>query len=128
MLNSLSEDEMTNKLINLTLLKVNAEIEGTLPTYPEDIYQKISQDSNFKNKLLAYVLTRIPNRYIATNEENIPEFWSESVFCSLHEQIEIEELIQQGVYYLVNKQETAYKFSRRSRKTDSAYSPSDWFG
>lgn len=116
---------MTNKLINLTFLKVNAEIEGILPAYPEDIYQKNFQDSNFKNKLLAYVLTRLPNRYIATNEENIPIFWSQPASWSILEQIEIEELIQQGVYYLVNKQETAYKFSRRSRKTNSAYSPSD---
>lgn len=119
---------MANKLINLTLLKVNAEITRSLPTYPEDIHQKISQDSNFKNKLLAYVLTRIPNRYIATNEENIPAVLPKSVFYSLPEQIEIEELIQQGVYYLVNKQATAYNFSRHSRKSDSAYTPSDWFG
>lgn len=120
---------MTNQLINLTFLKVNAEIEKNLSAYSsEEIHQKVSQDLNFKNKLLAYVLTRVPNRYIATNEENISTFWSQSTSWSILEQIEIEELIKQGVYYLVNKQQTAYKFSRHSRKADSAYSPSDWFG
>lgn len=88
--------------VNLTLLKINGEIENLLGhIYPAATYHKILNNSRLRQKLLTYILDRIPNRYAAINAEKIITISPESLYCSIREKIEIKQFVQQGVVYLI---------------------------
>jgi hypothetical protein len=93
---------MDMTLINLTLLKVNGEIENFLgKIYPVATYQKILRNPQLRQKLLAYILSRIPNRYAAFHSEKIISISPEPLSFSTGEKLEIKQLVQQGVVYLI---------------------------
>lgn len=54
---------MSLKLVNLTSLSVVEEIENILYNYPEYPYQAAFTISYWKQRLIAYVLSSVPNRY-----------------------------------------------------------------
>lgn len=113
---------MANTIVNLTLLKVIGELEYLLTIYPVQDYKEISNDPELQQKLLAYVLSRMPNRYITVDEENIPSLLSNSISCSSLEQLKIEELIKQGIYQLLNS--TNHRdFLHSHKNIMSMYSP-----
>lgn len=89
-------------VVNLTLLKINGEIE-TLSghIYPAATYQKILNNPRLRQKLLTYILARIPNSYAALNAEKIITISPESLYCSIREKLEIKQFVQQGVVYLI---------------------------
>lgn len=103
-LTSVVKEEKVTTSINLTLLKVNGELDSILATYPAQIHKRISTDPDFRNKLLNYVLQKIPNHSIEIDRETLSAISSQALYCSTLEQLEIEELIQQGVYYLINQE------------------------
>lgn len=94
---------MGTLIVNLTSLKVNGELESFLGTiYPNDAYQEILSHPKLRQKLLDYVLSKLPNRYAALNSDKIISIYpTESLYCSTLEKLEIEELVQQGVSQLI---------------------------
>ncbi len=94
---------MDMTLINLTLLKVNGEIENLSGNiYPVATYQKILRNPPLRQKLVAYILSRIPNRYAAFHSEKLISLSSpEPLSFSIREKLEIKQLVQQGVVYLI---------------------------
>lgn len=94
---------MSMLIVNLTSLKVNGELENFLGTiYPDDAYQEILSNPELRQKLLDYILSRLPNRYAALNSDKIISIYpTESLYCSTLEKLEIEELAQQGVSHLI---------------------------
>lgn len=89
-------------IVNLTLLKINGEIENLSGhIYPTTTYQKILHNQRLRKKLLTYVLNRIPNGYAAINSEKIITISPESLYCSIREKLEIKQFVQQGVVYLI---------------------------
>jgi hypothetical protein len=89
-------------LVNLTLLKINGEIENLSGhIYPAATYQKILHNPRLRKKLLAYILKKIPNSYAAIEAEKIITISPESLYCSIREKIEIKQFVQQGVVYLI---------------------------
>ncbi len=100
----LFEEEKTTTRVNLTLLKVAGEVESILATYPAQIYKRISSTPNFRDKLLNYVLDRIPNHSVDIDRETLSTISPQALYCSTLEQMEIEELIQQGVYELFRQE------------------------
>jgi CheY-like chemotaxis protein len=95
---------MSNKIINMTLLKVIKEIENLLGTYPENDSIKFLSGSEFRQKIIAYVLSRTSNRYrlIPTENQSLNSSWL--LEGSTLERLEIENLIFQGISKLLNKQ------------------------
>lgn len=92
---------MAAKLVNLTLLKVIKEIQNILDICPSQAHKKLADDPNLQQYLVAYVLTRVPNRHVAIEEEYLSLISPHSVSCSTLEQMEIENLVNQGIYYLM---------------------------
>lgn len=89
-------------VVNLTLLKINGELENLVGhIHPAATYQKILNNPRLRQKLLTYILDRIPNSYAAINSEKIITISPESLYCSNREKIEIKQLVQQGVVYLI---------------------------
>lgn len=89
-------------IVNLTLLKINGEMENLSGyIYPAATYQKILNNLRLRQKLITYILDRIPNSYAAINAEKIITISPESLYCSVREKIEIKQFVQQGVVYLI---------------------------
>jgi hypothetical protein len=93
---------MATTMVNLTLIKVLREMENILAIYPTQTYKKVAGNPDLQQKLVAYILNRLPNKYITVDDEQLAENLSQNIACSTWEQLEIEELVQQGIYYLVN--------------------------
>lgn len=56
---------MSKSIVNLTIPWVVAEIEQVLETYPHHPYQQAFANPDLRQELIAYVLTRIHNVYVA---------------------------------------------------------------
>ncbi len=110
---------MTTTVVNLTLLKVMGELENILANYPAQIHHKISQNSELRNKLVNYVLSKIPNQHVVIDKNNVPVFPPELLYASTLEQLEIEELIQQAIYRLI-QEENRHKSLINSKKIASS--------
>jgi len=59
---------MTHELVNLTLTMVLREISDVLEEYPEHPYQTAFLIHEFRQKLIAYVLSQVPNHYAIAGE------------------------------------------------------------
>jgi hypothetical protein len=90
-------------IVNITLMKVQEELDILLDIYPNKLYQKSLTDPDLRQELIAYVLNRMPNRYLALESENISLISSHNFIFSTQEALEIEKLIHQGIYYLNQK-------------------------
>ena len=95
---------MSLVIVNLTLLKLNEELEKFSEIHPETFYQRIIRDRELSQELIVYVLNRIQNRFIVIPEE---EVLSLDVRCvSTKESLEIENLLLQGIYQITNRHKT----------------------
>lgn len=117
---------MTTTIVNLTLLKLSEELENILAVYSEHTYQRTLNNPDLRTKLVAYVLNRMPNRYITVEEAEMPLLSSQSILFSTHESLKMEKLIHQGIYDLNDKQDS-YDFSHNYREFDTTYSSSRLF-
>ena len=95
---------MAMTLVNLTLLKVNEEVENFLASYPDLVDRTTFKDPDFRPKLIAYVLSRISNRYVAIETKNESSNFSRLPVYSTKEQLDIEERIYQGIFSLTKKE------------------------
>lgn len=98
---------MATKLVNLTLLKVIKEIKNILDISPTQVHKELAGDLNLQQQLVAYVLSRVPNRHVAIEEEYLSLISPNSICCSTLEQLEIENLVNEGVYYLMQSEKNS---------------------
>lgn len=116
------------KLVNLTLLRVNEELELLLDKHPDRTDQTQLQDPDFRQKLIAYVLNRIPNRYVAVEAENESSISSEFLIYSNQERLDMEKRIEQGIHSLTTNNRN-YNFSYATYiEINSPHYQSSWFG
>jgi hypothetical protein len=97
---------MPKAIVNLTMFVVDAEIEYIVETYYHPPYQYIFADSDLRQELIAYVLTRIRNVHITV--EKGKELWinAETMPCLTEIKLQIEDLIHQGIYHILQKYES----------------------
>lgn len=94
---------MSYQLINLTLPVVIAEIDNILEDYPESPYQIAFSLPEMRQRLFAYVLTHIPNRYTVQGEDLRLK---ESKFLHpspMQERLQMENLIHGGILHLLQE-------------------------
>lgn len=96
---------MANTLVNLTLLKVNEELQNILEFDLDAITQKIFADNYLRQQLIAYVLQRLPNRYLTIAPEKLALGIAHFAVFSTQERLKIENLIYQGIFQLLDSQE-----------------------
>lgn len=92
---------MGKQLFNLTLPIVLQEIENILVTYPEYPYQKAFSDEGLRQDLVAYVLSRIPNKYTVLE---VTDFFSKqniSPPCPSQQILDIEHYIHLGIRHIL---------------------------
>ncbi|MFB2937445.1 hypothetical protein ACE1B6_19530 [Aerosakkonemataceae cyanobacterium BLCC-F154] len=93
---------MEKQLFNLTLPIVIEEIENILATYPISPYQKLFSVNGLRQDLVAYVLSRVPNKYAVL--EATETFPHQSLFppYSSKQLLYIEHYIHLGIRELFN--------------------------
>jgi hypothetical protein len=103
-------------IINMTFLKVNGELEKlSTHIYPTSTYQKILRNPQLRQKLLAFVLSRIPNHYVAFSTDKIISISPESLNGNHSQRQELKKLIQQGVVHLILSEiNSASSFAERN--------------
>lgn len=106
---------MSLSIVNLTLLNVSAEIENLSAFYPAQIQREILANPDLRQKLLTYVLHRMNNHYVAQSPDIKPRLPAHILYCSTLEQLEIEELIQQGIYYLIKQQNSSSYLKKKTQ-------------
>ncbi|MEG3882306.1 hypothetical protein QT972_33665 [Microcoleus sp. herbarium7] len=87
---------MQKNLVNITLAAVTEEIEIILESYPKYPYQEAFSPSGLRQNLIAYVLSRVPNRYVAIDSESVP-CQTVEFRCSSEQLVHIENLIHTGI-------------------------------
>jgi hypothetical protein len=118
---------MAQTIVNLTLPVVTQKISQLLTTYPQRPHQELFNSPDVRQKLTAYVLSRLPVIYVTMDNSQAYDL-DPSVDCYSHKQNQqIEQLIHQGIDTLV-----AHRRSVRRRQSSplaaAANTPSNWFG
>jgi len=118
---------MAQTIVNLTLPIVTEKIDQLLSTYPQQPYQDLFNSPELRQKLTAYVLSRLPVIYV-TMESHQACNLNTSVECYSHEQHgQIEQLIHQGIDTLMALRRTLRRGQTPSL-TPTMATPSTWFG
>ncbi|HIK44348.1 MAG TPA: hypothetical protein IGR64_05595 [Leptolyngbyaceae cyanobacterium M65_K2018_010] len=118
---------MSQTIVNLTLPIVAAKINEALSDGLEGSEGRDLAIPELRQKLTAYVLSRLPVVYITLESEMACSMDTPTGCYSYEQQTQIEQLIQQGLASLLERQQT---WSRRQEQelVEAGASPSSWFG
>lgn len=90
--------------VNLTLLKVSEELDIFIANHTAYIYKKAFKQPEFRQRLLAYILKRIPNRYASLQSASkLSSISSQPGNFTQPEKIMIQKLIYRGFYQLYKR-------------------------
>lgn len=102
---------MSHKIANLTLTVLNKEIDQFLADYSERDYIYLTLSVNyFRLKLIAKILSQIPNRYIVVDESE--EFFEQTTLSKgiLQERLLIEDKIRENIPYILNEKKSEKQY------------------
>ena len=94
---------MLHGLINLTLPVVIEELEYVLDEYPEHPYQAAFSIPELRQKLIAHILSHVPNRYVV---EGAQEPSSNAQVCHsslLQERLRMEMVIRGSILHILRE-------------------------
>ena len=94
---------MSHKIVNLTLPLVLKEIENVLEDYAEYPYQVAFSVEEFRQKLIAHVLSNIPNRYTVMDDLQEPPKDAKFLHRSIAERLHIEQMIRGGILHILRE-------------------------
>ena len=94
---------MSYELINLTLSVVVAEIENVLGDYSEYPYQVAFSLPELRQRLLAHVLTHIPNHYTVAEEKLTIKNRNSLHLSSVQERLWRENLIHGSILHILRE-------------------------
>jgi hypothetical protein len=118
---------MSKTIINLATSIVIKEAEIILDTYPDHPYQQAFSIPELRQKLVSYVLCRVPGLYTVVDESEECIINSSASCCSEEQRRHITTLIHQGIRYIF--QENSTWIDRHiPEETNPSFAPSSWFG
>jgi len=118
---------MTPDIVNVTASAIATEVETVLETYPNHPYQQAFAIPELRQKLITYVLNRIPSNYVVTEQhqeslvslEPLPDFSAEEI-CP-------PALVHQGIRQVLRDSEDQVTH-HIPEDVDPSCAPSQWFG
>lgn len=115
---------MTKTIVNLTLPVVVDQIETALKDYPYHPYQQAFAIPDLRQRLIAYVLSRISNYYTVLEEGENSTY---SNNCSSDRILQIKNIVTQGIHDILQQY---WEWSDRHipSEIESGLAPSHWFG
>lgn len=129
---------MPQTIVNFALPIVAERIDEILAGYPFYPHQQAFSASERRQKLAAYVLSRIPGYYVTMDQAAACSLESPRNCYTAEQHQQIERLIHQGIEHLLTQAETWEPYSddylltdsssQPSAKADATMAPSSWFG
>lgn len=117
---------MSNLIDALTLAVIAEETENVLQSHLEYHYQQSFSMSDFRQKLVTYVMSRIYNTYPVI--EDVKPVSKPKFVCYYSQQkIQIQTLIHQGIQHIL-QQKLDWASHHISEEVELGYAPSHWFG
>jgi hypothetical protein len=118
---------MAKTIVNLAHRVIIRTAEDVLETYPSHPHQQAFANPDLRQKLIAYVLSRVPGAYVAVDELCEAPVNSESFCCSMDQRHQIEALIHQGIEKIL-RDNWSWAERHIPEKTSASFAPSNWFG
>ncbi|MBG1260810.1 hypothetical protein [Nostoc commune] len=94
---------MSHTLINLTLLIVIQEIENVLDEYPEHPYQSAFSIHELRQKLIAHILSHVPNRYVVEGLQELSSTPKSPYSLPIQERIQIETVVHGSILHILRE-------------------------
>lgn len=94
---------MAYEIINLTLPIVMQEIEYTLNEYAKFPYQVVFSLPKMRQKLVAHVLSQIPNKFTIVEDLGELSIEYNSLYIPLQERLHTEKIIRQSIIDILQK-------------------------
>ncbi|MDX2242905.1 MAG: hypothetical protein NW224_19675 [Leptolyngbyaceae cyanobacterium bins.302] len=94
---------MPKSIVNLTALVVVAEIEQIVETHYHYPYQNIFANSDLRQELMAYILTRVRNVHITVEAGEESRLQPETIPYLTEVKLQIEDYIHQGIRHILHK-------------------------
>jgi len=94
---------MAYGLINLTLPFVIEQVQDILDDYPERPYQVAFSIHELRQKLIAHVLSQIPNRYTVEGVQEPPRDPKLRYPSSLEQRLHMETLIRGSILHILRE-------------------------
>ncbi len=116
---------MTRTIVNLAASVVVAEVQSILKTYPAHPHREAFSAPSLRQKLLVYVLSRMPNCYVVVDDHDLHRSHPETIHCPLDQRRQMVALIHQGIEHLLQEDRD---FGDRPLEENPTLTPSHWFG
>lgn len=94
---------MSHGLINLTLPIVMQEIEDVLEEYPAHPYHSAFSMPELRQRLIAHVLSHIPNRYVVEEDQESSSNPKARHASSIHERLHREMVVRAGILHILRE-------------------------
>jgi hypothetical protein len=91
---------MSKTTVNLTISIVEAETRKVLHSYPYYPYQQQFSTPTMRQKLVAYVLSRVPSLYAVVEAQAV--LIGEALSCPPEQRSQVESLIHRGIHHLLS--------------------------
>jgi hypothetical protein len=117
---------MRQTIVNLALPVVHETIKEVLATHPIDHPQQGVDPAEMRERLTAFVVTRLPARYIAVDEATAESMRVPMHCYSVDQHHHIKQLVHQGIQRVLSNPEGAT--SPPASSPHFGIEPSNWFG
>lgn len=118
---------MSQTIVNLALSMVTEKINLLLQTYPWYPHQQAFVSPELRQKLTAYVLSRMPGLYVSMDQLSACSLESPVNCYSEEQHHEIDQLIHQGIEQLLSRA-LQYNHPFLTERSETLFAPSSWFG
>ncbi|MEB3830620.1 late competence development ComFB family protein [Phormidium sp. CCY1219] len=124
---------MSKEIVNLTCEVVSKKLDRVLETYPYSLYQEVVEKSDLRLELIAYVLNRVSNLHVVTQQEkNSPV----DLRLASKELVKIDALIVEGIHVILPKvmesppQECCeiLQYEKKKEEAETKVQEGDWNG
>ena len=119
---------MTQTIVNLAVPLVTQKIEEILNIYPSYPHQQVFNSPNLRQKLTAYVLSRMPSFYLAVDELKACSIRSPASCYTAAQHSQIDRLIHQGIEHILQQREAWVENPLPEQIPEQTEAPSSWFG
>lgn len=119
---------MSQAIVNLALPVVTEKIDEILEHYPVAPHRETFTSMDVRQKLVAYVLTRMPALYATVEDGGTCSLSHPELCYSIEQQRRMKQLIHQGIQHLVSQRQLHRETLGKMATGNAHLTPSSWFG
>jgi len=118
---------MTKAIVNLALPVIEKKVEKALENAPSDSIKTTETTVALQERLVAYVLRRMPTFYVTTDNAQSCSLENPISCFSQAQQHEMDQLIYEGLQHLMARH-SSWETAAQEPVGGFSPAPSHWFG